>query len=163
MKSPLLFIIVTLELAGCGVIVPYVYDSQKLHDRLTVAMSKEQVLDQLGKPDRVVQDGEHDTILEYRLYPKGEWAAYLIHCPIFPNCYFPAEAGHPYYVVLHDKQLCMWGTPHVVMPLIKLACGNASQLDRKEHMRGGLRISMVPLFMPPPIRSHTAKTRCCSC
>jgi len=114
-------------------------------------MPKEQVLKQLGKPNRVVQDEGRQTIWEYRLYPEGDWTAYVIHCPFFPNCYFPGEAGHPYYVVLQDNQLCLWGTPEVVRPLLGLVCGPTVPLDRKEHVRGGLRISVIPVFMPPPI------------
>jgi len=127
------------------------YDAQTLQDRLAVSMPKEQVLKQLGKPNRVVQDEGRQTIWEYRLYPQGDWTAYLIHCPFFPNCYFPGEAGHPYYIVLQDNQLCLWGTPDVVRPLLGLVCGPTVPLDRKEHVRGGLRISVIPVFMPPPI------------
>ena len=30
-------------------------------------------------------------------------------------------------------------------------CGPTVPLDRREHVRGGLRISVIPVFMPPPI------------
>lgn len=151
MKRALIYLLLFLSLHGCGVLLPYMYDAQKLQDRLVVSMPKEEVLKNLGKPDRVVQDAGQQRIWEYRLYPKGEWAAYLIHCPFFPNCYFPAESGHPYYVVLQDNQLCMWGTPDVVRPLVGIVCGTAAKLDRKEQIRGGIRISVVPVFMPPVI------------
>ena len=61
-----------LPLSGCGVFLPYVYDAGKLEDHLAVATPKEQVLKNLGKPDRVVQDDGQQAIWEYRLYPKGE-------------------------------------------------------------------------------------------
>ena len=143
----LLFVTV---LPACGVLVPYVYDAQILQDRLSVSMPKEQVLSRLGKPDRIVQDGAHQAIWEYRLYPKGDWTAYLIHCPFFPNCYFPAERGHPYHVVLQDNQLCLWGTPNVVEPLLGIVCGGMVQSDR-QSLKAGFHTSVVPVFMPPPI------------
>ncbi|MDF0651503.1 MAG: hypothetical protein P0121_08555 [Nitrospira sp.] len=151
MKRTVTALLSVLLVGGCGVLVPYIYDAQTLQDRLVVSMPKEQVLKQLGKPNRVVQDEGRQAIWEYRLYPAGDWTAYVIHCPFFPNCYFPGEAGHPYYVVLQDNQLCLWGTPEVVRPLLGLVCGPSSPLDRKEHVHGGLRISVIPVFMPPPI------------
>lgn len=129
-------------------IVPYVYDAKKLQDHLAFSMPKEQVLKQLGKPDRVVRDDGKQTIWEYRLYPTGEWTGYLIHCPLFPNCYFPAEGGDSYYVVLNDNQLCMWGTRDVVLSLVGMVCGTAVS---QQQVRGELRMSVLPVFMPPPI------------
>lgn len=151
MKRIMTALLSVLWLGGCGVLIPYMYDAQTLQDRLIVSMPKEQVLKQLGKPNRVVLEEGRQIILEYRLYPQDDWTAYLIHCPFFPNCYFPGEAGHPYYVVLQDNQLCLWGTPDVVRPLLGLLCGPTVPPDRKEHVRGGLRISVIPVFMPPPI------------
>ncbi|MDF0665753.1 MAG: CsgG/HfaB family protein [Nitrospira sp.] len=151
MKRTVAALLSVLLVGGCGVLVPYIYDAQTLRDRLVVSMSKEQVLKQLGKPNRVVQNEGQQTIWEYRFYPEGDWTAYVIHCPFFPNCYFPGEAGHPYYVVLQDNQLCLWGTPEVVRPLLGLVCGPTVPLDGQEHVRGDLRISVIPVFMPPPI------------
>ncbi len=151
MKGRLLALILFLPLPGCGVLFPYLYDAQTLHDRLAVSMTKDQVLKRLGKPDRVVQEQGAQAIWEYRLYPKGEWAAYLIHCPFFPNCYFPAEAGHPYHVVLQDDRLCLWGTPDVVHPLIDRVCGSGAAAGSREPTGRGVRISVTPLFMPPRI------------
>ena len=145
--ASLLFLIV---LPACGVLVPYVYDAQILQDRLTLSMSKDQVLSRLGKPDRIVQDGGQQTIWEYRLYPKGDWTAYLIHCPFFPNCYFPAERGHPYQVVLQGNRLCLWGTPNVVEPLVGVVCGGNARSDR-HGLRTGFHSTVIPVFMPPPI------------
>ena len=151
MKRVLSCLLFLISLSACGVIVPYIYDAQKLQDRLVVSMPKEQVLKHLGKPDRVVQEKGQQTIWEYRLYPKGEWAAYLVHCPLFPNCYFPAEPGHPYYVVLQDDQLCIWGTPEVVQSLLAIACGTTAQSNRANQMWRGFHISVIPVFMPPLI------------
>lgn len=151
MKRVLTCLLSLLTLSGCGVFLPYMYDAQKLDDRLTPSMPKEQVLKYLGKPDRVVQDDGQQAIWEYRLYPKGEWAGYLVHCPFFPNCYFPAEPASPYFVVLQDNQLCMWGTPTVVRPLVPTACGEGARPMRENLAKVRVRVSVIPVFMPPPI------------
>jgi hypothetical protein len=144
-----------LPMSGCGVVLPYMYDAGKLEDRLAVSTPKEQVLKSFGKPDRVVQDDGRQAIWEYRLYPKGEWVGYLLHCPFFPNCYFPAEPANTYYVVLQENQLCMWGTPDVVRSLAWKVCGKATRPEGsrpiKALVRGGLQVSVIPVFMPPTI------------
>ena len=150
-KRVLACLLFVTALPACGVLVPYVYDAQILQDRLIVSMPKEQVLRRLGTPDRIVREGRQQTIWEYRLYPQGDWAAYLVHCPFFPNCYFPAERGHPYYVVLQDNQLCLWGTPNVVEPLLGVLCGTPTRSDRQSVMPR-YHTSVIPVFMPPPIR-----------
>jgi hypothetical protein len=144
-----------LSVSGCGVFLPYMYDAGKLEDRLAVSTPKEQVLKNLGEPDRVVQDDGQQAIWEYRLYPKGEWVGYLFHCPFFPNCYFPGEPAQPYYLVLRENQLCMWGTPDVVRTLAWKVCGKATRLEGsqpiKALVRRGLQVSVIPVFMPPTI------------
>ena len=151
MKRVLICLLILIPLSACGVIVPYVNDAKKLQDHMAISMPKEQVLEHLGKPDRIVQDEGQQTIWEYRLYPRGEWAGYLIHCPLFPNCYFPAEPADPYYVVLQDNQLCVWGTPNVVHSLVGMVCGTPTRSNRRDQVWRGLRVSVVPVFMPPPI------------
>jgi hypothetical protein len=137
------------------VFLPYIYDAEKLEGRLAVSMPKEQVVKNLGKPDRVVQDNGQQTIWEYRLYPKGEWKGYLFHCPLLPNCYFPAEPANIYYVVLQDNQLCLWGTPDVVRTLAWKVCGKATRTVGSQPMRAlgqrGLQVAVIPVFMPPTI------------
>jgi hypothetical protein len=131
------------------------YDAGKLEDRLAVLMPREQVLKNLGKPDRVVRDDGQQAIWEYGLYPKGEWLGYLFHCPFFPNCYFPAEPANTYYVVLQENQLCMWGTPDVVRTLAWKVCGRATRAEGsrpiKALVRRELQVSVIPVFMPPTI------------
>lgn len=151
MKRALIVLLSLLSLAGCGVLLPYFYDAEKLQNGLMVSMSKEEVLKHLGRPDRVVRDDEQRTIWEYRLYPKGEWAGYLVHCPFFPNCYFPAEVASPYYVVLQDNQLCIWGTPNIVRPLLQQACGRRARPEVTDQLMGGFHVAVTPVFMPPPI------------
>jgi hypothetical protein len=155
LQRALVCLIFLIPLSGCGVFLPYMYDAGKLEDRLAVSTPKEQVLKKLGKPDRVVQDDGQQVVWEYQLYPKGEWMGYLLHCPFFPNCYFPAEPADTYYVVLQNNQLCMWGTPDVVRSLAWKVCGKATRTDGSRSIttlaRGGLQVSVIPVFMPPTI------------
>ena len=151
----LVCLMLLLPVSGCGVVLPYMYDAGKLEDRLAVLMPREQVLKNLGKPDRVVRDDGQQAIWEYGLYPKGEWVGYLFHCPFFPNCYFPAEPANIYYVVLQENQLCMWGTPDVVRTLAWKVCGKATRAEGsrpiKALVRRELQVSVIPVFMPPTI------------
>jgi hypothetical protein len=155
LQRVLVCLMLLLPVSGCGVVLPYVYDAGKLEDRLAVLMPREQVLKNLGKPDRVVRDDGQQAIWEYGLYPKGEWVGYLFHCPFFPNCYFPAEPANIYYVVLQENQLCMWGTPDVVRTLAWKVCGKATRAEGsrpiKALVRRELQVSVIPVFMPPTI------------
>jgi hypothetical protein len=155
MQRALVCLMLWLPLSGCGVFLPYIYDAGDLEDRLAVSTPREQVLKNLGKPDRVVQDDGQQAIWEYRLYPKGEWMGYLLHCPFFPNCYFPAEPANTYYLVLQDNQLCMWGTPDVIRSLAWKVCGKVTRTEGSRSIkalaRGGLQVSVIPVFMPPTI------------
>lgn len=155
MQRTLVSLMLLLPVPGCGVVLPYMYDAGKLEDRLVVSTPKAQVLKNFGKPDRVVQDDGQQAIWEYRLYPKGEWVGYFFHCPFFPNCYFPAEPANTYYLVLQENQLCMWGTPDVVRSLAWKVCGKATRPEGsrpiKALVKRGLQVSVIPVFMPPPI------------
>lgn len=151
----LLCFLILLSLSGCGVLLPYLYDARKLDDRLTVSMPRVEVLRQLGKPDRIVQNDGQQAVWEYSLYAKGEWLGYLAHCPFHVYCYFPGEPPSPYYVALRDDHLCLWGTPDVVRILIWKVCGTGPRSKGTgELTKGGLSVSVVPVFMPPQISPH---------
>jgi hypothetical protein len=147
-------LIFVLTLSGCGVIWPYAYDARDVEDRLSVAMSKEQVVQALGKPSRAMPHDDQTTVWEYWRYPKGEWLGYLIHCPFHPYCYMPAEPRNPYYVALRNDHVCLWGTPDLVRTLISQVCIADSPGGRQRSSREGVRranVSVVPVFMPPRI------------
>jgi hypothetical protein len=147
-------LIVMLTLSGCGVIWPYAYDAHDVEDRLSVAMSKEQVVQALGKPSRAMLHDDKTTVWEYWRYPKGEWLGYLIHCPFHPYCYIPAEPRNPYYVALRNDHVCLWGTPDMVRTLIAQVCTADAPGGRRwsnsEHLRRA-SVSVIPVFMPPRI------------
>lgn len=153
MRSIALAYILMAPLTGCGVVLPYLYDASVLDDRLTLTMTRAQVRDQLGKPERVVLDDGSRVVWEYQLYAKREWTGYLIHCPFHPYCYFPGESSSPYYVAFRDDQLCLWGSPKVVRSLLRRVC--VLQGPEAEQAKGlakaGPNLSVIPVFMPPPI------------
>ncbi|HET7057757.1 MAG TPA: PDZ domain-containing protein [Nitrospiraceae bacterium] len=147
-------LIFVLTLSGCGVIWPYAYDARDVEDRLSVAMSKDQVVQALGKPSRAMHHDDQTTVWEYWRYPKGEWFGYLIHCPFHPYCYIPAEPRNPYYVALRNDHVCLWGTPDLVRTLIAQVCTVDVPEGRRrghgERMRQA-NVTVVPVFMPPRI------------
>lgn len=155
MRHLFMVLLMAVSLSGCGVVLPYLHDAETLDKHLAVSMSRADVLKQLGKPYAVVLENEHQAIWEYRLYADRQWLGYLIHCPFFPNCYMPAEPAVPYYVAFRNDELCLWGTPRVVRTLIRKACLSESATERSPFdgsaRNGGLQVSTVPVFMPPPI------------
>ena len=140
-------LIVVLTVSGCGVIWPYAYDAHDVEDRLSVAMSKEQVVQALGKPSRAMLHDDKTTVWEYWRYPKGEWLGYLIHCPFHPYCYIPAEPRNPYYVALRDDHVCLWGTPDLVRTLIAQVCTadapGGRRWNKSEHLRRAMSLSCL--------------------
>src|SRR5579885_785189 len=148
-----LSLMLAVGLSACGVILPYAYDAAKLDDRLSRSMPQAEVRKALGKPDRIVWSDDHATTWEYRLYPKHEWYSYLIHCPWHPFCYFPAEPPHPHYVAFWNGHVCLWGSPTLVGHVDGRVCGDALAADGATPTRRKPRvtISVVPVFMPPPI------------
>lgn len=155
MRHLLMVLFIVVSLSGCGVVLPYLYDAETLDKHLAVSMSRADVLKQLGRPYVVVLENEHQAIWEYRLYANREWLSYLVHCPFFPNCYMPGEPPVPYYVAFRKDELCLWGTPRVVRTLMRKACIPETAIERSPFdgpaRNGGLQVSVVPVFMPPPI------------
>lgn len=150
MRHLLMVLFIVAPLSGCGVFLPYLYDAGALDDRLAVSMSRTNVVKHLGKPYAVVQKTEQRVIWEYRFYAKREWLGYLIHCPFDPYCYIPGEAPEPYYVAFWNDQLCLWGSPFVVMSLVRKVCPSESTIGRPSFGNGP-QVSAVPVFMPPRV------------
>lgn len=120
------FSLIASPLSGCGVVYSYLNNEDKLDERLSVPMQKQEVLDALGKPDKVLRDDGRLIMWQYRLYSRYQWVQEIALCPFtfyLGGCFFyPAgylrtyDDSYPYhfYVVLLDDQLCMWGSPEVV-------------------------------------------------
>ncbi|MBH0179592.1 MAG: hypothetical protein HP491_17470, partial [Nitrospira sp.] len=64
-------------LSGCGLGYTIIKSEAKL-DRLAVPMTKAQVLEHIGYPDRVLRDDGRMLIWEYSLTARKQWAYELL-------------------------------------------------------------------------------------
>ncbi len=114
----------TTVVMGCGVGYTIIKSEAKL-DRLAVPMTKAQVIDQIGHPDRVVRDDGRMLIWEYSLTARNQWLYELGFCPFsvwiggcllypFTNLWSD-QREYPHHVVLIDNELCAWGQPSAIM------------------------------------------------
>jgi hypothetical protein len=113
-----------LALPGCGVVYSFVHHEDRLDTPLSLIMTKTDVEETLGKPAKVVRDNGQLLVWEYRLYPRYHWAKELLACPFtawLGGCFIYPAIGvgdpnypRPFYVVLYDDRLCVWGTLEVV-------------------------------------------------
>ncbi len=114
-----------LALSGCGVAYTIVKSEAKL-DRLSVPMTKNQVIDEIGRPDRVLRDDGRVLIWEYSLTTRKQWLYELALCPLsvwvggcviypFTNVAAEHQREYPYHVVLVEDQLCAWGPPLAIL------------------------------------------------
>lgn len=156
----------SLTLSGCGVLYSYINNQDKLDERLSVPMTREEVLEQLGKPDTVLRDDGQKLVWEYRLYSRHHWLRELLFCPVtawfFGGCIFYPFVGsanpnypHPHYVILIDDQLCMWGPPRVIetrkvcKTLIVAKLPTQSGKGSGEAGIGAIAVSIMAVHMPP--------------
>ncbi|MCX5723257.1 MAG: PDZ domain-containing protein [Nitrospirae bacterium] len=111
--------------SGCGVLYTVVKSESKL-DRLAVPMTKAEVIEQLGRPDRVLRDDGYLLVWEYSLTARKQWLYELALCPIsvwiggcffypFTNVAAEHQREYPYHVVLVNDELCAWGTPSAIL------------------------------------------------
>jgi hypothetical protein len=120
----LYLLVIMLCLSGCGVVYSYVHNEDKLDKPLSMLMTQADVETTLGKPGKVVRDDGQILVWEYRLYSRYHWAKELVACPFtawLGGCFFYPAIGvgdpnfpKPFYVVLYDDQLCVWGTLEAV-------------------------------------------------
>jgi hypothetical protein len=111
-------------LPGCGVVYSYVHNVDRLDSPLSLLMTKSDLEDTLGKPEKVVRDNGHIVVWEYRLYSRHHWVKELFACPFtawLGGCFLYPAIGvgdpnypRPFYVVLYDDRLCVWGRIEVV-------------------------------------------------
>jgi len=111
--------------SGCGVLYTVVKSESKL-DRLAVPMTKAEVIEQIGRPDRVLRDDGRLLVWEYSLTARKQWLYELALCPIsiwvggcifYPFTNFAAEhqREYPYHIVLVNDELCAWGAPSAIL------------------------------------------------
>ena len=114
---------VTLS-SGCGVGYTIVKSESKL-DRLSIPMTKAQVLDEIGQPDRVLRDDGRMLVWEYSLTARKQWLYELGYCPIsifIGGCLFypftniaSDQREYPRHVILVNDELCAWGSPVAIL------------------------------------------------
>ena len=141
--------------SGCGVLYTVVKSESKL-DRLAVPMTKAEVIDQIGRPDRVLRDDGRLLVWEYSLTARKQWLYELALCPIsvwiggcifypFTNIAAEHQREYPYHVVLVNDELCAWGTPSAILQRRRAcassgaaALGSGGMLGRPEPVVTGV-------------------------
>lgn len=112
-------------LSACGVAYTIVKSESKL-DKLSVPMTKAQVVDEIGRPDRVLRDDGRLLVWEYSLTARKQWLYELALCPVsiwiggclfypFTNIVADHQREYPQHVVLVSDELCAWGPPAAIL------------------------------------------------
>ncbi|MEY4705122.1 MAG: hypothetical protein RL042_1324 [Nitrospirota bacterium] len=141
--------------SGCGVLYTVVKSESKL-DRLAVPMTKAEVIEQVGRPDRVLRDDGRLLVWEYSLTARKQWLYELAFCPVsiwiggcifypFTNIASEHQREYPYHVVLVNDELCAWGTPSAILQRRRAcassgtgALGSGGMLGRPEPVVTGV-------------------------
>ena len=142
-------------LSACGVAYTIVKSESKL-DRLAVPMTKAEVIEQIGRPDRVLRDDGRLLVWEYSLTARKQWLYELALCPIsiwvggcifypFTNIAAEHQREYPYHIVLVNDELCAWGTPSAILQRRRAcassgiaALGSGGMLGRPEPVVTGV-------------------------
>jgi hypothetical protein len=157
--SPFILTLVIVGLAStlsaCGVAYTIVKSESKL-DRLAVPMTKAEVIEQIGRPDRVLRDDGRLLVWEYSLTARKQWLYELALCPIsiwvggcifypFTNIAAEHQREYPYHIVLVNDELCAWGTPSAILQRRRAcassgtaALGSGGMLGRPEPVVTGV-------------------------
>ena len=154
-RSPILCssFILTLVLVGlastlsaCGVAYTIVKSESKL-DRLAVPMTKAEVIEQIGRPDRVLRDDGRLLVWEYSLTARKQWLYELAFCPIsiwvggcifypFTNLAAEHQREYPHHIVLVNEELCAWGTPSAILQRRRACASSGTAVLGSGGMRG---------------------------
>ena len=112
-------------LSACGLAYTIVKSESKL-DRLAVPMTQDEVVEQIGRPDRVLRDDGRLLVWEYSLTARKQWLYELALCPLsvwiggcifypFTNLAAEHQREYPHHLVLVNNELCAWGTPAAIL------------------------------------------------
>ena len=118
-------ILLSSSLSACGVAYTIIKSESKF-DRLAVPMTKAEVIEQVGRPDRVLRDDGRLLVWEYSLTARKQWLYELALCPLsvwiggcifypFTNIAAEHEREYPHHIVLVNDELCAWGTPAAIL------------------------------------------------
>jgi hypothetical protein len=132
--------------SGCGVLYTVVKSESKL-DRLAVPMTKAEVIDQIGRPDRVLRDDGRLLVWEYSLTARKQWLYELALCPIsiwvggcifypFTNIAAEHQREYPHHIVLVNDELCAWGTPSAILQRRRACASSGTAALGSGGMRG---------------------------
>ena len=157
--SRLATVVIAVCLAGllsaCGVAYTIIKSESKL-DGLAVPMTKAEVIDEIGRPDRVLRDDGRLLVWEYSLTARKQWLYELILCPVsiwvggcifypFTNIAAEHQREYPYHVVLVNDELCAWGAPAAILQRRRacasagtVALGSGGMLGRPEPVVTGV-------------------------
>lgn len=133
-------------LSACGVAYTIVKSESKL-DRLAVPMTKAEVIEQIGRPDRVLRDDGRLLVWEYSLTARKQWLYELALCPIsiwvggcifypFTNLAAEHQREYPHHIVLVNDELCAWGTPSAILQRRRACASSGTAALRSGGMRG---------------------------
>jgi hypothetical protein len=113
-----------LGVTGCGLGYTIIKSEAKL-DRLAVPMTRAQVLDAIGRPDRVLRDDGRMLVWEYSLTARKQWLYEMGYCPLsiwIGGCLFypftnlaSDHREYPQHVILVNDELCAWGPPAAIL------------------------------------------------
>src|SRR6476620_11602386 len=123
--SVALLILIPALLSGCGVAYTIIKSESKF-DKLTVPMTKAEVVEEIGGPDRILRDDGRMLVWEYSLTARRQWLYELGLCPIsvwvggciiypFTNVAMEHQREYPHHVVLINDELCARGTPVAIL------------------------------------------------
>lgn len=143
-----------IVLSACGVGYTVLKSESKL-DKLSVPMTKSQVVDKLGLPDRVLRDDGRLLVWEYSLTARNQWMYELAFCPVsiwiggcilypFTNIAMERQREYPNHVILVNDELCAWGPPAAILKR-RRACATA----------GLASLQMDSMGRPEPVVSGT--------
>ncbi len=148
-----LALVASLLLSGCGLGYTIIKSEAKL-DRLALPMTKVQVIEEIGRPDRVLRDDGRMLVWEYALTARNQWLYELGLCPIsvwvggcliYPitNVVMEFQREYPKHVVMVYEELCAWGSPVAILQR-RRACAtvgvpmtNAGSVGRGEPVVSG--------------------------
>jgi hypothetical protein len=133
-------------ISACGVAYTIVKSESKL-DRLAVPMTKAEVVEQIGQPDRVLRDDGRLLVWEYSLTARKQWLYELALCPLsvwiggcilypFTNLAAEHQREYPHHVVLVNDELCAWGTPAAILQRRRACASSGTAALGSGGMRG---------------------------
>ena len=133
-------------LSACGVAYTIVKSESKL-DRLAVPMTKAEVVEQIGRPDRVLRDDGRLLVWEYSLTARKQWLYELALCPLsvwiggcifypFTNLAAEHQREYPHHIVMVHDELCAWGTPAAILQRRRACASSGTAVLGSGGMRG---------------------------